>query len=271
MNRGRDYRTLVETTVTVVRERRITVLAAGLAYHAFNSLIPAALLVFLGVSASRRVETLAFGVAAVTGVDGARLLDVLRTLTQTPTGQVQAAVIATVVFLWSAAQLLRAMRRAFAALYGSESRGSETTFDAVTDVGLTFGTIALAILLVGVLGVSLAYVFTGWEWAVVSVLLLFVSLVAAFLPIYAILPHADVGVREALPGTAVAAASWTLSGVLFRLYATRAASVHVYGFVGGTLIFLTWLYVGGLCLLLGVTLNAVLADRVATETGVSGS
>jgi len=264
MSRAGD---LIETVIAVARERRLTVLAAGLAYHAFNSLIPAALLVFLGASLSRRFETLAYAVAAVTGVDAARLTDVLRALTENPAGQWRAAIIAALVFVWSAGQLLRAMRRAFAALYGEDVRRSGSVLDTLAAVGLAFGTIALAILLVGVLGVSLAYVFTGWRWAVVSTLLLFCSLLTVFVPIYAILPRADVGVRAALPGTVFAAASWTLSGVLFRLYASTAESVRLYGFVGGVLLFLTWLYAAGLFLLLGATLNAVVADRVTTADG----
>ncbi|WP_251341510.1 YihY/virulence factor BrkB family protein [Haloplanus halophilus] len=261
VDRGRE---LTETVIAVARQRQLTVLAAGLAYHAFNSLIPAVLLVFLGASVSQRFETLAFAVAAVTGIDAARLTAVLETLTEDPTGQLRAAAIAAVVFVWSAGQLLRAMRRAFVALYGDDARRSGSTVDTLAAVGLAFGTIALAILLVGVLGVSLAYVFTGWTWAVVSTVLLFVSLIGVFVPIYAILPRADVGVREALPGTVLAAASWTLSGVLFRLYAATAESVRLYGFVGGVLLFLTWLYAAALFLLLGVTLNAVVADRVTT-------
>ena len=259
MARGRE---LAETVVAVATERRLTVLAAGLAYHAFNSLIPAALLVFLGASVSQRFETLAFAVAAVTGVNPTRLTDVLQTLTREPAGQVRAAVIAAAVFVWSAAQLLSAMRRAFAALYGDDVRRSGSFLDALTAVGLAFGTVAVAVLLVAVLGVSLSYVFTGWVWAVVSTVLLFGSLLAVFVPVYTILPRADVGVREALPGTVLAAATWTLSGVLFRLYAASAESVQLYGFVGGVLLFLTWLYAAGLFLLLGATLNAVVADRV---------
>lgn len=267
MSRVDDWHDLAGTVIAVARERNVTVLAAGLAYHAFNSLIPAMLLAFIGISASQRIETLAFALGSVSGFDAARLTEVFRTLTENPVGQFRAAVIAAVVFVWSAGQLLRAIRRTFAAMYGNDVRRLGSVPDILAALVLVFGAIALALLLVVVLGVSLAYVLTGWVWAVVSTLFLFVSLVAVFGPVYALLPRADVGVREAFPGAVFAAASWTLSGVGFRLYATTSESVQLYGFAGGVLLFLTWLYAGGLFLLLGVTLNAVVAGRVVPDSG----
>jgi membrane protein len=50
------------------------------------------------------------------------------------------------------------------------------------------------------------------------------------------------------------------------VYAGVSRSVDLYGVVGGLLLLLTWLYVGGLALLLGVVVNAVLAGRVDPDT-----
>jgi membrane protein len=71
----------------------------------------------------------------------------------------------------------------------------------------------------------------------------------------------SVTLREALPGTAFAAAAWTLSALLFRAYAATAASVRLFGVIGVVLLSLTWLYVGSLALVAGAATNALLAER----------
>ena len=83
---------------------------------------------------------------------------------------------------------------------------------------------------------------------------------------YYVLPEVDgVSVREILPGALFAAVTWTVASVIVRLYATASSSVALYGAVGGPLLVMTWLYVGGLALLVGAALNASLAGRVAPD------
>ena len=90
---------------------------------------------------------------------------------------------------------------------------------------------------------------------------LVVGLTAAFLPLYYLLPGEDASVREALPGAVLAAVGWTLLQTGFRAYAADAVGYETYGVLGGTLLLVTFLYVGALLLLVGVVLNAVLAGR----------
>lgn len=258
----------LRTAVAVARERRITVMAAGLAYYAFNSLIPAVFLVFVAVSVSGRLESFAFAVAAMTGVEPLQLNDAFRTATANPGGRVRAAVIAAAIFLWSTGRMFRAIRGAFTEMYGAGDAASPLR--ALLDVALAFLTFGLAVVLLAVIGVSLTYVFTGTVWLLVSPVLLFLTLVVVFLPMYYVFPHTDVSLREAAPGTVFAAATWALSGVVFRSYAATSTGVALYGLAGGVLLLLTWFYLGGLVLLLGVTLNAVRVGRVEVD-GPSGS
>ena len=74
-------------------------------------------------------------------------------------------------------------------------------------------------------------------------------------------------VGDALPGAAFSAVVWTLSALLFRVYAATSDSVELYGVVGAILLVLTWFYLGGLTLLFGAILNAVLAGRVDADEG----
>jgi membrane protein len=92
---------------------------------------------------------------------------------------------------------------------------------------------------------------------------LVVPLLLAFFPIYYVFPDTHVTVREVLPGVVVAAVGWTVLQVGFQLYVTYAGQSEVYGTLGAVLLILTWLYLAGLLLLVGVAVNVVLSGRTA--------
>jgi membrane protein len=69
-------------------------------------------------------------------------------------------------------------------------------------------------------------------------------------------------IRLALPGSLFAATAWTVSGLALRVYASASTSVQLYGVVGAFLLLLSWLYVGGFVLMVGVVLNAVRGGHV---------
>jgi hypothetical protein len=99
---------------------------------------------------------------------------------------------------------------------------------------------------------------------VAGTLLLVGGLTAAFLPLYYVLPARGLSVREALPGALFAAVGWTALQTGFRIYATTAGA-SAYGVLGAALLLVTFLYFGGLILLVGVVLNAVVAGRIDDE------
>lgn len=242
--------------VSLVRNRQLTVAAAGVAYYVFNALLPTLVLVVLALSASGDVGVAAERVAAFADVPQGSV-DVVATAVQDGEGVGRLAALAGGVAAWSALSLSRAMADVFAAVYGDVDH---TMLERAADVVVVFLTWVGAVLLLLLAGVALAVVeptarvAVGWPFA------LFVGLVVVFLPTYLVFPP-SVTMREALPGTAFAAAVWTLSAVLFRAYAATAASVRLFGVVGVLLLVLTWLYVGSLALVAGAATNAVLADR----------
>jgi len=63
-----------------------------------------------------------------------------------------------------------------------------------------------------------------------------------------------------IPGVLVAAVGWTILQVGFQLYVTFGSQSDVYGTLGAVLLVLTWLYLAGLLLLVGVSVNVVLAE-----------
>jgi hypothetical protein len=66
-----------------------------------------------------------------------------------------------------------------------------------------------------------------------------------------------------------AAVGWTALRTGFRIYAAFAGSYEAYGVVVGVLLLVTFLYFGGLVLLVGAVLNAVLAGGADERTGVA--
>ncbi|WP_101294563.1 YihY/virulence factor BrkB family protein [Halegenticoccus soli] len=263
MTNSRRWVGVLKAVAAVARERQVTLTAAGLAYHAFNALIPLALLLVVGVSVFEQVDRLMHLLEVVAGVDPARAGSSFRRATATTTGRARAAAIAVVILTWSAARMFHAVNTSFSEVYGTRKRRSAGR--KAVDSAITLATVALAVGLLGVVGVSLSFVFDGVAWAVLSLPLLFLALLFVFVPMYYLFPGKRVTLREALPGALLSAAAWTVSGLGFRLYARTSESVQLYGVAGGALLLLTWLYLGGLALLLGGVLNAVLADRVEAD------
>lgn len=260
MAEARDWAAIGKSVAAVARENRIGLAAAGLAYYVFGSLVPLVVLVVVAATAVDLVAVLVPVLDSVPGLEGIPfefVLDVVRT----EAGRHRAIGIATVVFLWSTVTMFRSIDVAFCDVYGT--RDSDVPVRrTVVDVLLTLATVVVAFAAFAGVGLALAVTGDGPAWSVLSVPLLFAVLVVAFLPMYFRFPGTEVTVREALPGAIAAAAAWTVSALVFRAYATLSASVELYGVIGGLLLLLTWLYVGGLTLLLGAVVNAVLAGRV---------
>jgi membrane protein len=250
-------RELAATIVALVRSQRLSVAAAGVAYYAFNALLPTLVLVVLAASASGQVGVAAERVARLANVS-TQTVGVVENAVQEGEGAAQLAVLAGLVATWSTLSLGRAVSNVFRDVY---SDVDHTPLERAADVIVVFLTWVAAVLLVLVVGILLALV----EQAVVVTLgwplVLFVALLVVLLPMYLVFPP-SVSLREALPGTALAAAAWTGSAMVFNAYAARAVSVRLFGLVGVVLLVLTWLYVGSLALVAGAATNAVLADRL---------
>jgi membrane protein len=258
------YRTALRTAVAVAREEQVTVKAASLGYHAFNTLVPLALFAVIGLSVVGGLETVLSELAAASGLPADRLREALFATADGATGRLRAAALAFIILAWSATRTFHTTNAAFEEVYGT--RGDGSLARRIEGIAIATATTPFALALALALGVGLSLTVDGVAFAVLAPVALFVVLVVGFLPLYYVFPGVDVTVREALPGAVFAASLWTISSAFFRVYAGVSRSVDLYGVVGGLLLLLTWLYVGGLALLLGVVVNAVLAGRVDPDT-----
>lgn len=264
MRAYREWVTAMKTSVAVGRKQQITVTAAGLGYYAFNSLIPLLLLVVIGISIVYDPETTATTIESVTGLHAAEIETIIEEVTDGG-GRTRAGLIAAGIFAYSTATMFQAVNMAFSEIYGT--RKERSGLRKLTDSLLIFAIVIVSLVLIGGVGVALVLVIDSIAVSVLSVPLLFGAFLLAFLPMYYRFPGERVTLDEALPGAAFSAVAWTLSALFFRVYATTSDSIALYGIAGAVLLVLTWLYLGGLILLFGVILNAVLADRVNADDG----
>jgi membrane protein len=237
---------------------QLTLLAAGVAFYGFISLVPLMLLA-LAIAASIGGDALAARVTAAADdvlTPSAQLL-----LTETlvdESGRRGATLVGALGLLWGSSRVFRGLDQAFAAVYGTVA--SKSLLGTLWDAAIVIVAIALGAGLVGALETVLGFVPFG-DVVLIGPLFVLFGLIAAFLPLYMILPDADVPAREALPGTLVAAVGWLTLSRTFSLYAGVATQYAFYGALGAVFLVLIWLYVGAGILIFGAILNATLADR----------
>lgn len=262
-NAGRAA-TVVRAVVNGARSEQVTFIAASLAYYGFVSLVP--LLILSVVAAATLVGP---GFADEIGARVAVLLgdqagEVVESALSGSAGRTEATVAGLVVLLWSGLRLFRGMDVAFAVVYRAPRPGS--IVDQLVDGSVALGGVALGAALSIAVGGAVAATGFGTVVGLPSVLLgpvgLAVALTVSLLPVYYVLPERGVTVREALPGAVFTGVGWAVLQGLFLAYAGTAGGYRAYGLLGGVLLLVTLFYFGGLVLLVGAVINAVLAGRI---------
>lgn len=251
---------IVRSVVDLIRDRNLTYLAAGIAYYAFVSIIPLMLLAvaiasFVGGEAmADRVVNMLSQQLSSSGQD------LIREALANTAGRGAASVVGFLALTWSALRLFRGIDQAFDEVYTDTIETS--LLEQLRNALIVLVGIALAIGLVVASGILLAELPVEVPFVnVLGTIVLFIVLVAAFLPIYYVLPPLDVTLREALPGATFAAVGWVLLQIGFRLYATYAGQYAAYGVIGAVLLFVTWLYFASIVVLVGAAINAVVRKR----------
>ena len=265
---------VTRSLVAVVRSESVTFVAASLAYYAFVSLLP---LLLLGLVVASLVggPELADQVATDVGATlGPGAGDLVYDALTSGTGRGGATVFGLAILLWSALKVFRGMDVAFSEVYGTPN--DEPLSEQVASALVVLAAVGIGIVLTVVVGALLslpgldAILFGVDLIDVGGTLLLMAGLTVTLLPLYYFLPDADIALLDAVPGAAFAAIGWTVLQTGFRYYARSAGSYEAYGVIGGVLLLVTLLYFGGVVLLVGVALNAVLDGRIGPQAATLG-
>jgi YihY family inner membrane protein len=257
----------IRAVVRGVQSDRITFIAASLAYYAFISLMPLLLLALVAASTLGGPGLAGRVVASATRTFGAEAGGLVEDALTNASGRGGATVVGFAVLVWSGLKVFRGLDVAFSTVYGTA--GGETFLDTVRDGAVALVAVGVGVaatVVVGTLTARLDWFVGGVDFAnVVGSAILLVGLTATFLPMYFIFPDRRISVREAVPGAALAAVGWTALQTGFRVYTVIAGGYRAYGVIGGVLLLLTFLYFGGVVLLVGAVVNATLADRLGDD------
>ena len=241
--------------VNTVRDKEVTFLAASISYYILVSLVPL-LVLALVVAALVGGETFSARVMALVRANLPAGEGLVAQALGNQTSQGGLGLLSLLLTVWGALKVFRGLDTAFGRIYAVAARG---IVDQLKD-----GAAALASIGVGVAGVlvlgSLIAVIDSVAVGLLGPFLLLGTLVVAFLPLYYILPDADVTVREVLPGTVFAAVGWSVLGTGFGIYAQEIGG-SVAGALGALLLLMTWFYLSGILILTGAVINAVTGGR----------
>jgi len=244
------------------KQQQVPFLAAAVAYYAFVSIVPLALFgLALGQLVGEAwIDALLAQSEQFLAPSAVAVLD--RSIAD-DTARGGATVVGLLVFLWSGSRVFRGLSVAFTQVYGVSERQSLP--GTLVDVAVVLLGIPVALAAAAILGVVLPWLAWVPGSAVLGRLGLVVVLGLVFLPIYHRLPNTQVTLREALPGAIVAAVGWALLATTFSMYATHFADFELYGVLGAALLLVTWLYLGGIIIMVGAVVNTVVDGGSSTD------
>jgi membrane protein len=260
---ARETVAVVRAVVAVSHEKRLLFMAASLAYFAFMSLVPLLLLVVIALSTVQNGQVAIDIATYAAGVISPRSSSVLLEVVTGASDRESATFVGVVILLWGTLLLFRALDDAFGQVYGDDQES--LLLGDLASALLVFGVVVGAIVAMIGVGAGLSLVLVDRVWNLLGPFVLLVVLTIVFLPMFYLFPDADVSLAESLPGTVFTAAGWTILQVVFSFYTQTTGAAQLYGAAGAFLLLLAWLYIGGLVLLVGAVLNAVLADRVSAD------
>ncbi|MGM0389261.1 YhjD/YihY/BrkB family envelope integrity protein [Natrinema limicola] len=261
---AREVVPFAKSVVTGIQEKNVTFMAASIAYQAFVSLIPLLVLLFFLVSFVGN-EGLATQVSSMTeGVLPESGQVILEQGIEGSTGSVGTSIIGLIALVWGSLKIFRGLDTAFSEIYTSTAENS--LIDQVRDGAVVFGAIIVALIAAAATTVVFAFFPDSLFIGLLNPLLLVIGLMIAFLPMFYFFPDIDLSIREVLPGVIVAAVGWAALQSLFQVYVAMSSSSDSAGPIGAILLLLTWLYFGGLILLVGAVVNATHSGHIEIES-----
>ena len=260
----------------------MTNVAAALAYYAFLA-IPASLMVAVGLfsllAGPHAVATLIGKLGGVVPGQARELLSSNLTDTTRHRGSgITVIAVGSLFALWSVTGAMQHLSWALNIAYGQEERRGfvrrrlvalEMALVGLIGAALVFGVLVLGPHLSTWIGNALgAERITKVVWYVAEWPLLVAALLAVFAALTYLGPDCDRRVGRALGlGSLVSVAAWLAASGAFAVYAAHFGSYNkTWGSLAAVVVMLTWLWLGGVALLLGAEIDAVAGEPSGAGT-----
>lgn len=275
---ARDWRGVARRVWQRSRDDNLTLIAAGVAFFALLSFVPAVAASVAAYGLVREPEDIARQVDELGGPipDEARRLlsEQLSELASAGSARLGIGlIVGLAVSLWGASAAMGHLMVAVTAAYGEhEDRGfvrRRAVALAMTVAGIAFFVVVIAVLtglpawvgaIAGSPGRTVALVV---RWPLLAAVMLL-----ALAVVYRVGPHRDEPRWRWLSGGAVVAVVvWLLASAGFSLYASSFGTYNeTYGALGGVVVFMLWLFITVGCVLLGAEVNAELERQTARDS-----
>ncbi|NVB82027.1 MAG: YihY/virulence factor BrkB family protein [Kofleriaceae bacterium] len=275
----RDLKAVARRTKTEIKNDNLGLLAAGVSFYAFLSIIPAltALVSIYALFADpAQVEHQVEAAASVIPSDARSVIQSqLQRITQSSGGSLGLGAIAGIlVAIWSANKATKGLFQALSIVYGEKEERSFFRMNGQSLL-MTLGLLVAALVtiflitvfpaLVGALGLgSVAETLSTFaRWPVLIGLVLI-----ALATLYKFAPDRDQPQwLWASPGALLATALWLVASIGFSLYAQHFGSYNkTYGVLGAVIVLMLWLFISAYVVLIGGELNAELEHQTTHDT-----
>lgn len=253
----RDWKATVKRTLKEIKEDRLTLVAAGMAYYFFLAIFPALIALV--------------GILGLAHVDASGLVQSIQSSLPGGAGRALTAAVAQADKPAQAASLVAAISGVLLALFSATSgmvalqKGLDVAYDVEQDRkfvsarGVALVLLLATLLLGGVpspiftFGESIVFVVLGWVLTVAAIVILF-SLYYYLAP-----NRGNPSWQWVSAGGIFGAVLWILVSVGFGFYVSNFSSYgKTYGQLAGAIVLILWLYLTSLAVLVGGELNAEL-------------
>ncbi|WP_308366781.1 MULTISPECIES: YihY/virulence factor BrkB family protein [unclassified Microbulbifer] len=253
-----------------IKDDRLSLVAAGVAFYAFFSLFPALATVISIYGLLADAQTVQSHVERLGGIVPDEVLAVLSSrmedLATTPDSSLTFGfVFGIIISLWSANKAMKAVSEALNIAYDMEEDRGFLKVNAVTLLLTLTSAIAFIVAIAVVVIVPVlvstflshqaAAIFTTLTSWVIFILLL----VGMFLVLYRFAPARKrrQAWRNLLPGAALATGLFVIASLAFSFYVSNYGEYDAqYGALGAVVVLMLWLFIGAFIFLLGAEVNA---------------
>lgn len=253
-----------------IKDDRLSLVAAGVAFYAFLSLFPALATVISIYGLLADAQTVQSHVERLGGIVPDEVLAVLSSrmedLATTPDSSLTFGfVFGIIISLWSANKAMKAVSEALNIAYDMEEDRGFLKVNAVTLL-LTLTSaiafiIAIAVVVIVPVLVStfLSHQAVATFTTLTSWIIFILLLVGMFLVLYRFAPARKrrQAWRNLLPGAALATGLFVIASLAFSFYVSNYGEYDAqYGALGAVVVLMLWLFIGAFIFLLGAEVNA---------------